>query len=81
VAPVAALYNRTAFRYIAIHLLIRYRQDKRSTAVGVLLVELGHVLLAQLKPVNICVLRDAIRVVALGERHPVLLQAVSQQDR
>ena len=52
----------------------------RSARALVQRIQRRHVLRRDFKAVNIRILRDTLRIVALGQRHPALLQAVPDQD-
>lgn len=49
----------------AVRLRIINSHDKRTLAICILLIQLAHILLIQLKAIQICILRNTLRVIAL----------------
>ena len=60
--------------------LIRHRLHNRPRLAHIQAIQLLHIPLIQLEPIHILVLLDATRRIALGQRHPALLQTVADQD-
>jgi hypothetical protein len=61
-------------------LLIANSLHNRAILALVQSIQLGHVVLVELKAVDICVADDSRRCVALGQRHVSLLQAPANKN-